>query len=105
MRRVPRGGLGYGLLRYYGEGTPEAAALRNAPDPELCFNYLGQFAVPPGDSSLLRLSDESAGPNLGPGNRRRHLIEVNAAVAGGVLRGGWGYSGKRQHPGTREKHA
>ena len=105
MRRVPRGGLGYGLLRYYGEGTPEAAALRNSPDPELCFNYLGQFGVPPGDSSLLRLSDESAGPDLGPGNRRRHLIEINAAVAGGVLRVDWRYSENRHRRETIEKLA
>lgn len=42
LRSLPKRGVGYGILRYLGE--PAAAqALRSRPDPQICFNYLGQF--------------------------------------------------------------
>jgi amino acid adenylation domain-containing protein/non-ribosomal peptide synthase protein (TIGR01720 family) len=42
IRQVPANGLGFGLLRYLDETG--AAALRDAPRPQIAFNYLGRFA-------------------------------------------------------------
>ena len=40
LRRIPNGGLAYGLLRYLSD-DPEALKMRAWPHPELFFNYLG----------------------------------------------------------------
>ncbi|MFC7396829.1 amino acid adenylation domain-containing protein [Chelatococcus sp. GCM10030263] len=42
IRQVPDNGLGFGLLRYLDEAG--AATLRDAPRPQIAFNYLGRFA-------------------------------------------------------------
>ncbi|RBQ16068.1 non-ribosomal peptide synthetase [Spongiactinospora rosea] len=43
LAAVPRGGLGYGLLRHLNPQT--SALLAAAPRPEILFNYLGRFAA------------------------------------------------------------
>ncbi|WP_297626967.1 non-ribosomal peptide synthetase [Nocardia sp.] len=40
LRAVPRGGFGFGVLRYSGSGTAGELAL--LPEPQVGFNYLGQ---------------------------------------------------------------
>jgi amino acid adenylation domain-containing protein/non-ribosomal peptide synthase protein (TIGR01720 family) len=88
---VPRGGIGYGLLRYL---APEdsAARLRAMPAAEVAFNFLGQVDRGAAASTLFALAAESAGPARSPRQHRGHLLEINGAVAGGRLRLGWTYS-------------
>jgi hypothetical protein len=43
LRRIPNGGLGYGMLRYLCGDAVVAQRLRPLPHDEVCFNYLGQF--------------------------------------------------------------
>ncbi|SFO82533.1 non-ribosomal peptide synthase domain TIGR01720/amino acid adenylation domain-containing protein [Ectopseudomonas composti] len=57
LRAVPRGGLGYGLLRHLGQG------LDGLHEPRVTFNYLGQFDASFASDALLRLASESAGAN------------------------------------------
>ena len=57
LRAVPRGGLGYGLLRHHGQG------LDGLHEPRVTFNYLGQFDASFASDALLRLASESAGAN------------------------------------------
>ncbi|HZZ06063.1 non-ribosomal peptide synthetase [Paraburkholderia sp.] len=45
LRAVPNKGLGFGVLRHYGDATPRAA-LAAVPRPHVTFNYLGQFDAP-----------------------------------------------------------
>jgi amino acid adenylation domain-containing protein/non-ribosomal peptide synthase protein (TIGR01720 family) len=87
LRAVPRGGIGYGLLRY--SATP---ADPRAPAPEISFNYLGQLDQMLGDAALFALASESSGPVRDPRAARSHLLEVNAVVLGGRLRLDWTYS-------------
>src|SRR5439155_5018479 len=49
LRAVPRRGLGYGALRYLRQGVPAAADLARGPEPQVSFNYLGQFDLPPAE--------------------------------------------------------
>ncbi|MBB5542034.1 non-ribosomal peptide synthetase [Paraburkholderia fungorum] len=42
LRAVPNKGLGFGVLRHYGDATVRAA-LAAVPRPRVTFNYLGQF--------------------------------------------------------------
>ena len=93
QRRVPTGGLGYGVLRYL---SPEqggvVGALRSKPPPEIAFNYLGQLDREEAASELFRLSRDPSGRARCPGGRRRYLIEVNGSVSGGRLELTWTYS-------------
>ena len=91
LRRVPRRGIGYGLLRHSGDEAT-ASALRTAPEPEVAFNYLGQLdQVLPAASGFAR-ADESPGPTRAPGNRRSHLVDVLSFVAEGRFRFDWTYN-------------
>ncbi|HSF39388.1 MAG TPA: non-ribosomal peptide synthase/polyketide synthase [Thermoanaerobaculia bacterium] len=82
LRRVPRGGLGYGLLRQDGR---HAAALAALPRPEVVFNYLGQLDQALPEGSPFRPAREPAGPPVSPLAARRHLLELNGGVFGGRL--------------------
>lgn len=45
LRAVPNKGLGFGVLRHYGDDATRAALARVA-RPRVTFNYLGQFDAP-----------------------------------------------------------
>jgi amino acid adenylation domain-containing protein/non-ribosomal peptide synthase protein (TIGR01720 family) len=84
LRAIPRQGIGYGVLRYLSD-APEAAALREGPQAEVIFNYLGRLdRVLPGDS-LFAPAPESAGRERSPARLRRHLLEIDARVGGDRL--------------------
>jgi non-ribosomal peptide synthase protein (TIGR01720 family) len=88
LRAVPRGGVGYGILRYLTDSAVGAGEAR----PEISFNYLGQFGGDPGPADLFRPADEPAGVPRSPGAKRRHLIDVSGGVFDGRLRLRWTYS-------------
>ena len=92
LRRVPAGGVGYGLLRHGGR-EDLARQLRGRAQAEVLFNYLGGAA---GASSqdLLRVAPESTGPARAIGGRR-HRIEINTAIVGGALQVAWSAEGLR----------
>ncbi|WP_425266223.1 non-ribosomal peptide synthase/polyketide synthase [Amycolatopsis pretoriensis] len=80
LRAVPRRGIGYGALRYLAGTAP-------AIDPQVSFNYLGQFG-----SGRLE-SDES------PRSARAHLLDVVGRVEAGELELTWYYAeGVHQEP-------
>jgi non-ribosomal peptide synthase protein (TIGR01720 family) len=91
LRRVPRRGLSYGLLRYASAVEHEGLRGRSAP---IVFNYLGQLDGAVSGPSLFRPARESAGANMWGGSERGHLLAVNASVVGGRLRVTWNYSRK-----------
>ncbi|HEY0500383.1 MAG TPA: amino acid adenylation domain-containing protein, partial [Kutzneria sp.] len=74
LRAVPRRGVGYGALRHLAGSAP-------AIDPEISFNYLGQFT-----------DDGSIGGSADPGQRRPHLLDVVALVQHDRLDLTWHYS-------------
>ncbi|HKR21228.1 MAG TPA: amino acid adenylation domain-containing protein, partial [Pyrinomonadaceae bacterium] len=87
LRNIPRRGIGYGLLRYLNDDTPE---LRHTPSPEVSFNYLGQLDQT--GSALFSLSSEFCGKTRHPTARRGALLEINAYVSNQQLRVDWNYS-------------
>ncbi|GAV12354.1 MupA/Atu3671 family FMN-dependent luciferase-like monooxygenase [Paenibacillus sp. NAIST15-1] len=78
LRRIPGKGLGYGVLKYL---TPAEKKCEISFDvqPEIMFNYLGQFdqSVP---EDLFELSSLSAGPMLSPASERRYALLINGIV-------------------------
>jgi non-ribosomal peptide synthase protein (TIGR01720 family) len=82
LRRIPRNGFSYGLLRYLSEdGIPADRALQ----PEVGFLYLGQFDQELSESAPIRLAKEPHGPSQSPKQRRSHLLDFEARVTGGKL--------------------
>src|SRR5262249_17124938 len=85
LRRVPGGGLGYGLLRYLNPET--AAALSGLAGPQIGFNYLHRFGgseaaaewgLAPETGAVLGLRG-SGDSDLAPA----HALEVNAVTLEG----------------------
>ena len=87
LRRVPGRGLGYGVLRY----LDERQRLRDLPQAEVVFNYLGQFDQLLGDGNW-RLAEEGAGVERSGLGRRPYLLEINSYIGNRCLQIDWSYS-------------
>ncbi len=106
LRRVPREGLGYGVLRYLSRHPEIAAAIRRLPAAEVHFNYRGNQGIrPPRPDSLLRVSAGSLGAFADPSTTRPALVYVSAAVVDGRLQIDWTYSESCHRQSTIEKLA
>jgi non-ribosomal peptide synthase protein (TIGR01720 family) len=104
LRRIPQRGIGYGMLRYLRGDEPVAAQLRALAQPEVIFNYLGQFDRTAPTSQFV-VVEESMGPVHSPLARRSHLLGINSLVADGRLRVNWGYSQAVHRRSTIERVA
>nr|QEO73624.1 Beta-ketoacyl synthase [uncultured bacterium] len=102
LRRVPREGIGWGLLRY-GADPDLRTELAGLPTAEVMFTYLGRFDPAPPAAAPFAHTGEPHGPSRRPSDRRAHLLEVSAAVATGRLRIDWTYSASLHLPATLEK--
>ncbi|HYO58358.1 non-ribosomal peptide synthetase, partial [Archangium sp.] len=91
LRRLPRRGIGYGLLRYLSKDGA-AQGLKSFPRAEVSFNYWGQIDLMGQGSAPFVLSPESGGAEFGGKHRRPHLLAVEARVFGGRLEATWLYS-------------
>ncbi|HEX6293281.1 MAG TPA: condensation domain-containing protein, partial [Herpetosiphonaceae bacterium] len=105
LRAIPNHGIGYGLLRYLSQDTDVAARLRELPQPQISFNYLGQFDAVLAQSALFRPASESIGPARSPSGRRSHLLEINAHIANEQLHVVWTYSERVHRRATVERFA
>ncbi|MET9265068.1 non-ribosomal peptide synthase/polyketide synthase [Amycolatopsis sp. NPDC004079] len=82
LRAVPRRGVGYGALRYLAGSAPVI-------EPQVSFNYLGQFDLP-GD--LYPALHRELALDVAPDTVRPHLLEVVGRVEGGELELAWHYA-------------
>ena len=85
LRRIPGGGIGYGVLRYLSGEKEMREQLQDAGPVELSFNYLGQLDQVLDTDSLFAGAAESSGPQQSERARQRYALEVTAAVARGKL--------------------
>jgi len=92
LRKIPRRGIGYGVLRYLSEDGEIERQLRRLPRAEVGFNYLGQLDQFTNETKLFRLSHWPVGPTRSPRGRREHLLEINGWISGGQLQLSWSYS-------------
>ncbi len=92
LRAIPNKGIGYGLLRYLSQDSEIAAQLQAFGQPEISFNYLGQFDQLLNTSSWMQLASESAGQSQSLQNNRAHLLDINSIIAGERLQIEWIYS-------------
>jgi non-ribosomal peptide synthase protein (TIGR01720 family) len=91
VRGVPGRGLGYGLLRYL--GTEEIAVqLREMPQAEVSFNYLGQVDEAVSEKHMWRAAKEKSGRVRSERAVRRHIISIDSSISAGQLRVAWSFS-------------
>nr|WP_243735293.1 condensation domain-containing protein [Paenibacillus turpanensis] len=103
LRKVPLNGVGYGVLRYAApSATKEELAYQE--EPQIMFNYLGQF-----DEMLqeapFTVSSLPAGMWKGPDNQRECPIEINGYVQNGCLTMSFEYSSRQFNSFTIERFA
>lgn len=96
LRRVPNQGIGYGILRYLTiEQDPIALEiLHSAQDPEISFNYLGQFDESTNllDQSVFQSSTLSVGTEIHPEMNRQFAFDINGIVSHGQLKMTFNYN-------------
>jgi non-ribosomal peptide synthase protein (TIGR01720 family) len=92
LRAVPRGGTGFGLLRYLSPDEALVNSLRALPRPEILFNYFGQAGRILSPELQWTMVQGPAGLDVSPGAQRSHLLEINAIVADGRLALTWTFS-------------
>lgn len=105
LRRIPNKGIGYGLLRYLSKNGEAAELLASSPQPQLTFNYLGQFDQVLRESSLFAPAHESVGLHHDRQGKRSSLLDVTALVSGRRLRVSWAFSENLHHSATIEKRS
>ncbi|WP_327331611.1 non-ribosomal peptide synthetase [Calothrix rhizosoleniae] len=104
LRAIPNRGIGYGILRYLRESSPQTEQLQTTPTPEICFNYLGQFDQVQSESDW-KFGTESIGDNESPKQNCEYLLEINSLVVEGCLQLNWTYSSKVHDSETVENLA
>jgi non-ribosomal peptide synthase protein (TIGR01720 family) len=92
LRRIPNRGIGYGVLRYLNENRELTEQLQALPQPEVKFNYLGQFDQVLSESSLFAPAEESCGSERSLRGSRNRLLVINGLIVSGQLRLSWSYS-------------
>jgi non-ribosomal peptide synthase protein (TIGR01720 family) len=102
---LPGRGAGYGLLRYMHEDATLKKRLREMPQAEVSFLYLGQMDQALPASSPFATASESTGLTSSPERSRSHLLSINGFVMGGELRLVWTYSEIVHRPETIERLA
>jgi amino acid adenylation domain-containing protein/non-ribosomal peptide synthase protein (TIGR01720 family) len=81
LAAIPRGGIGYGLLRYLNSRT--ASELASAPRPQIGFNYLGRFTT--SRAGDWEPTPEPLAGGADPAMPLRHLVDIDAATQDGAL--------------------
>lgn len=102
LRQIPQHGIGYGLLRYLKQDEALQQALREVPQAQVSFNYLGQFDQVFKPGLWLDWSQESTGPAYSLSGPRSHLLEIEGKVIKGCLQIDWVYSKNCHRKSTME---
>ncbi|MEU1805438.1 non-ribosomal peptide synthase/polyketide synthase [Streptomyces sp. NPDC019937] len=91
LRAVPGKGIGYGALRHLAPDAP----LADAAEPDISFNYLGQFdwsdAGGTTGDALVRTVRGGLGGDAAPDSPRAHLLDIVGRVEGRRLEITWYY--------------
>ncbi|MDC0712950.1 amino acid adenylation domain-containing protein [Stigmatella sp. ncwal1] len=104
LRRIPSGGVGYGVLRYLSPDESIRSRLQSATQSGVAFNYLGQMGAIPSYGPFHGAAKEGVGPLNSARDVRPHRIEVNAGIeAGQRLRINWTFGPKVLHAETVER--
>lgn len=77
LLKVPKKGVGFGMLNYCISDESLFSNQNNLPN--ICFNYLGQWSSQENDG-LFKLSNEEILGNYDPNNKRIYAMDINARI-------------------------
>ena len=83
LRRIPRKGVEYGILKYLAAPEQRAGLPLNF-QPAISFNYLGQFEAGAQDG-LFAFAEELTGEPVSPTLARQHELDITGALLQGQL--------------------
>jgi len=92
VRRLPKGGIGYGVLKYLSPHKGIANELRSLPQAEIGFNYTGTQRTTVGGLGPFERISEAPGQFQSPEAVRPFGIDIVAGVSDGVLHIDWIHS-------------
>ncbi|WP_338707082.1 amino acid adenylation domain-containing protein [Paenibacillus amylolyticus] len=101
LRRIPNKGLGYGICRYLSKSED---GLVWGAEPEINFNYLGQFDDDVNQGEI-GISSYSSGSPASDRQARSFVLDINGMVLDGALSLDLSYSRKQYHKETMEAFA
>src|ERR1035437_4784044 len=84
LRKIPSKGIGYGLLKYLAS-EENKGFINNKPNPEICFNYLGDFGKDIQNAGLFEFSGYSGGSSSSANSERIFKLDINGIVIGSRL--------------------
>lgn len=93
LRRLPKHGIGYGILQYLHPDATVQNKFHNLPQAEVSFNYLGQFDQVLSASAMFGSVKEWKSEQSKRGNRS-HLLAVSGLIDSGKLEIEFAYSDK-----------
>lgn len=91
LRQIPNKGIGFGILRYISDWAQE---FKNAIQPEVSFNYLGQFDQEL-QNSAIDISPYSKGNDVSEMQQRRYVLDIVGSITSGKLTLAISYSTKQ----------
>ncbi|MEC3841991.1 surfactin non-ribosomal peptide synthetase SrfAA [Bacillus amyloliquefaciens] len=98
IRHIPNKGVGYGILRYV--TAPEHKEnLSFEIDPDISFNYLGQFNEM-SDSGLFTRSDMPSGQSLSPDTEKPNALDIVGFIENGQMTMTFAYHSLEFHEKT-----
>jgi amino acid adenylation domain-containing protein/non-ribosomal peptide synthase protein (TIGR01720 family) len=86
MTQVPRNGIGYGLLRYFGRDEMLRKELGEVPQAEISFNYLGQLDEALPEESIFAAAEEQRGAAQDERQKRSHVLGLLASISNRKMR-------------------
>ncbi|MGD9488074.1 MAG: amino acid adenylation domain-containing protein [Calditrichaceae bacterium] len=92
LRKIPRAGLSYGLLRYLDDTDSVKQQLKAIENCPISFNYLGQFDQNFSKDTPFMPADEQSGSERGPNNPRATMIDIIGTISGNTLKFLFNYS-------------
>ncbi len=101
LNEIPERGIGFGLLRYLSDDERIRDLMAEIPQPQINFNYLGQFEASGVDrqsqsidSEMLpfKIVNEPAGMEQSPLSQRTTLLDVVAVINANQLGVRWSFS-------------
>jgi amino acid adenylation domain-containing protein/non-ribosomal peptide synthase protein (TIGR01720 family) len=105
LRQIPNKGIGYGVLSYLknSSSTSLSPSFSQVLQPELNFNYLGQWDNSNSQDGLFSFAPESTGCSVSDKNKLSYLLNINCEVKNGILQFFWTYSCNHYHQETIKK--
>jgi|CXWL01.1.fsa_nt_gi amino acid adenylation domain-containing protein/thioester reductase-like protein/non-ribosomal peptide synthase protein (TIGR01720 family) len=92
LAAIPNHGLDYGVVRYLSGNSELVQRLKNIPEPQVGFNYLGRIDQGLDINHRFALVQESVGSLRDPAAQRAHKLAIDASIIADELHIEWSYS-------------